>query len=72
MRVHEASLRYVDWLLAHALKLRESGDCDDAEKLEQRAMLYLDEAAGDERSSIRSAATGQSGEESTLMTSAPR
>lgn len=72
MRLHEASLRYVDWLLAHALKLRERGACDDAEKLEQRAVRYLDEASGAKRSSIRSAATGQSDSGPALMASAPR
>ena len=70
MGLHDALLRYVDWLLAHALRLRESGACDDAETLEQRAMQYLDEAAAADRSSFRGAITDDS--EPVLMASGPR
>jgi hypothetical protein len=33
----EALLRYADWLFARAFKLRETGDTEAAEKLEQLA-----------------------------------
>ena len=42
-------LRYADWLFARALKLRESGDIESAETLEQRALEYLDQAEPDEQ-----------------------
>lgn len=47
--VAPALLRYADWLLARALKLRESGDVASAETFEQRALEYLDQAEPDEQ-----------------------
>jgi hypothetical protein len=47
--VSPALLRYADWLFARALKLRESGDVESAETLEQRALEYLDQAEPDEQ-----------------------
>jgi hypothetical protein len=44
----EELLRYADWLFARAQKLREIGGIDAAEKLEQRASEYLDQAKPDE------------------------
>ena len=44
-----AWLRYADWFLARALKLREIGDVENAETLERRGLEHLDQAEPNEQ-----------------------
>jgi hypothetical protein len=42
-------LRYADWAFVRAFKLRQAGDVDGAERLEQRALEYRNLAKPNER-----------------------